>query len=231
MPTFDAPISTDDRNIARVMQQPLPLMLIFHRDDIRAPLDEALRKAAKAHAGDVLFVRMHVDDSRDTFLRYGEPPTPSLVALTNGDKRKVKTDAERITPADVDAHLAHLLQDAPLPQAQPTTQRAPAHPVTVTDSTFRQEVLKSKTPVLVDFWAAWCGPCHAIAPTVEQLATEHSGKLKVAKLDVDNNPTMARRYGVQSIPTFIIFENGQIAQRMSGANPVALRNLAKTYAR
>jgi thioredoxin 1 len=91
--------------------------------------------------------------------------------------------------------------------------------VEVTDSTFEQEVLRSAQPVLVDFWAVWCGPCKAIAPVVEELAGEYEGKLKVMKLDVDDNPRTAMAYGVQSIPTLLVFKNGQPAERIVGAVP------------
>jgi thioredoxin 1 len=89
----------------------------------------------------------------------------------------------------------------------------------VSDSTFEQEVLQSKEPVLVDFWAVWCGPCKAIAPIVEELAGDYEGKLKVMKLDVDNNPRTAVAYGVQSIPTLLVFKDGKPAERIIGAVP------------
>ena len=86
-------------------------------------------------------------------------------------------------------------------------------------------------PVLVDFWAAWCGPCRTIAPYVEQLAKEYDGKLKVVKLDVDANQVMSRRYNVSSIPTMIVFEGGQPAARIVGANPTALRQTVARFAK
>jgi thioredoxin 1 len=89
----------------------------------------------------------------------------------------------------------------------------------VTDSTFDQEVLRATQPVLVDFWATWCGPCRAVAPVVEELAGEYEGKLKVMKLDVDDNPRTATTYGVQSIPTLLIFKDGKPAERIIGAVP------------
>ena len=88
--------------------------------------------------------------------------------------------------------------------------------VTLTDQNFKSEVLQSKTPVLVDFWAEWCGPCKMVAPVVEKLAGEYSGKLKVGKLNVDDNSETPTQYGVQSIPTLIIFKDGQEANRMVG---------------
>jgi thioredoxin 1 len=89
----------------------------------------------------------------------------------------------------------------------------------VSDSTFEQEVLQSNQPVLVDFWAVWCGPCKAIAPIVEELAGDYEGKLKVMKLDVDDNPRTAVAYGVQSIPTLLVFKDGKPAERIVGAVP------------
>jgi thioredoxin 1 len=89
----------------------------------------------------------------------------------------------------------------------------------VTDSTFAQEVLHSTSPVLVDFWAGWCGPCKAIAPIVEGLAREYEGQLTVMTLDVDANPHTASTYRVQSIPTLLVFKDGKPAERIVGAVP------------
>ena len=91
--------------------------------------------------------------------------------------------------------------------------------VTLTSNNFQQEVLSSDQPVLVDFWAEWCGPCRAVAPTLDQLAEERHGKVRVAKLNIDEHQDLAVRYGVQSIPMFILFKNGQVADRMLGARP------------
>ena len=100
--------------------------------------------------------------------------------------------------------------------------------VTVTDGSFDTDVLQSGTPVLVDFWATWCGPCKMIAPVLEELAAEKAGELTVAKLDVDANPETMRNFGVQSIPTLILFKNGQAVKRLVGAKGKAalLRELA-----
>jgi thioredoxin 1 len=88
-----------------------------------------------------------------------------------------------------------------------------------TDSTFEEEVLKSDTPVLVDFWAEWCGPCRQIAPALEELANEYEGKLTVAKVNIDENPQVPTKYGVRGIPTLMIFQNGQVAATKVGALP------------
>ena len=93
--------------------------------------------------------------------------------------------------------------------------------VAVTDSTFQSEVLSSSQPVLVDFWATWCGPCRMVAPIVEEIANENNGKLKVAKVDVDANPQTAQQFGVMSIPTLIVFKGGQPVERLVGYMPKA----------
>jgi thioredoxin len=89
--------------------------------------------------------------------------------------------------------------------------------VTVSDDSFAEDVLKSSTPVLVDFWATWCGPCKMVAPVLEEIATEKAGRLTVAKLDVDSNPETARDFQVVSIPTMILFQNGEAVKRIVGA--------------
>ena len=89
----------------------------------------------------------------------------------------------------------------------------------VADATFETEVLKASEPVVVDFWAEWCGPCRLIAPALEEIAGTMGNKVKVVKLNVDENPQTAAKYGIQSIPTLMIFKNGQLASRQIGAAP------------
>jgi thioredoxin 1 len=91
--------------------------------------------------------------------------------------------------------------------------------VDVDMNSFEDQVLKADVPVLVDFWATWCGPCRQVAPVLEELAEEHDGRLRVAKLDVDHSQQLAMQYQVSSIPTFILFKDGQVADRMMGAMP------------
>ncbi|MGB3482744.1 MAG: thioredoxin [Mycobacterium sp.] len=100
--------------------------------------------------------------------------------------------------------------------------------VTVSDDSFAEDVLKSSTPVLVDFWATWCGPCKMVAPVLEEIASEKAGQLTVAKIDVDANPETARDFQVVSIPTMILFQNGEAVKRIVGAKGKAalLRELA-----
>ena len=95
-------------------------------------------------------------------------------------------------------------------------------PIELTDDTFDKEVLQENgVPVLVDFWAPWCGPCRIISPIVEDLAAQHAGKLKVAKMNVDDNPKTPSTYGIRGIPTLILFKEGQVADQIVGAVPKA----------
>ena len=93
------------------------------------------------------------------------------------------------------------------------------HPIEITDANFQQEVINSEVPVLIDFWAIWCGPCKMIAPFVEEIAKDYDGKIKVGKLDVDSNPQVSMNYGIRSIPTLLIFKGGKVVDQIIGAVP------------
>ncbi len=94
-----------------------------------------------------------------------------------------------------------------------------AEPISLTDDNFESEVLQAETPVLVDFWAAWCGPCRMVAPIVEELVGEYDGRAKICKLDVDSAQKTAQKYGIRSIPTLLIFNGGKVTEQVIGAVP------------
>jgi thioredoxin 1 len=103
--------------------------------------------------------------------------------------------------------------------ATPLTKESPMATVKVDNSNFQTEVLESAEPVVVDFWAEWCGPCKMIAPSLEEISTELAGKVKVAKLNIDENPELAAKFGVRSIPTLAMFKGGEVADIKVGAAP------------
>ena len=102
--------------------------------------------------------------------------------------------------------------------------------VQVTDASFKQDVLDSEVPVLVDFWAPWCGPCRMVAPVVDEIAQQYDGQIKVVKLNTDENPNVASQYGIRSIPTLMIFKGGQRVDMVVGAVPkTTLSNTLEKY--
>lgn len=108
---------------------------------------------------------------------------------------------------------------------------ASANVLTATDQGFESEVLKSNVPALVDFWAEWCGPCKALAPTIDELASEYSGKVKVFKLNVDENPQTPGQFHIRGIPTLLLFKGGQLVDQLVGAHPkAAIADMIKRHA-
>lgn len=218
MPVFDTPITTDDNSLKKVLGQSLPVLLyLYDRPD--PTLDSALNRVARENAGAMLVARVDVTGSAQTHADYGRPALPALLTLDEG---AVESRASAIRPQDVDEHVDFLLGNGP--KSLETAAEAEARtasggvPVAVSDSSFQADVLQSDVPVLVDFWAAWCGPCHMVAPTLERLAADYAGQIKVAKLNVDHNPATAQQYQAMSIPMLLMFKGGQPVGKLVGAH-------------
>ncbi|MEW6578067.1 MAG: thioredoxin [Chloroflexota bacterium] len=226
MPRFDTPITASDQTLERVLNAGFPVALVVWRDTPPdSSLNAAMREVARNEAGQLLVAKMDASQNPLIAARAGSP-LPALILFRDGVE---VGRAHSLTAAAFRAHVAHLLGRGPRPAVEDertslssTRAAAPAAPITVSDATFQREVLESRLPVLVDLWAPWCGPCHMIAPVVEKIARDYGSRLKVAKLNVDENPQTAMRYHVQGIPTLLLFKGGRVADRIVGAAPELL---------
>lgn len=218
---FDTPINTNDQSVERVLSAGLPVALVILGDSVSSDLDQSMNRLAKEYAGQLLVVKMSRQENPATVQRFGVNSTPTVVTLKKG---QTVSQAESITGNDLAQHIIYLLGKGAKPVSKQQQQTSSANgvsgaPLAVTDATFDREVLQASQPVLVDLWAPWCGPCRMINPIVKKLASEYAGRLRVVKVNVDENPALSNRFGVQSIPTMMIFRNGQVADRWSGALP------------
>jgi thioredoxin 1 len=251
---INSPIHTNERSIDRVLGAGLPVLLVFW-DRPCPPCDQlnpTLDRLAAAYAGRALIARVSARDEPGLARRYGVAELPGLIFVNGG--ATVARAAGAASEASLRAWLDHLTGGgarpplpggpsipldgaAPAPPQPSRTRDAgaaagpPGAPRTVSDATFDQVVGGSEQPVLVDFWAPWCGPCRAVAPAVERLAREFAGRAIVAKLNVDENPRTAQRFGISGIPALVIFRQGRVVERLVGAQPLpALRQALARHA-
>jgi thioredoxin 1 len=235
MHAFDTPITTSDQSIQRVLSTGLPVALVFLDGQITPELEEAMDHLAKLESGQLLMVKVQVKDNPETTHRYQVTGTPAVVTIRQG---QVLSKAETVSGNGLERQVAYLLGKGPEPQTYSSSHSDQASgasesfgnsPRAVSDATFESQVMENSHPVLVDFWAPWCGPCRMMEPILEKLAHEMEGRLNFAKVNVDQNPYISQRYGIQSIPTMMLVKDGQIIDRWIGALPeVAIRNKIST---
>jgi thioredoxin 1 len=223
---FDAPIHSSDQSFERVLAAGLPVAAVFSGRELAEDFDQTMRRLAREHAGKALLIRVRADENPRLTAEYRVERVPWVVTLRDGAPISSQPLADA---GALEAHFAHLLGEGPLPavtdrsagRAESRSSSAEMHrePLAVSDASFADDVLHSALPVLVDFWAPWCAPCRMVAPTVEKLAREEAARLRVAKLNVDENPVVAGQFGVTGIPTMILFQGGQVVDRWTGALP------------
>lgn len=237
----DPYITLTDETLENVLLGDKPVMILFtNGDNLRGDFRTAFASAAQEKKGGVIYARLDPDKNPRAAERFGIGDKPVLIGWYCGEEivrrpRPWGSDlplaVERIdqivkerSPQPVAQEETDLPKDEPVTQPQIVLDA----PVNVTDATFEAEVLGSDLPVLVDFWAAWCGPCRMVAPSLEKLAKEFAGQIKIAKVDVDANPGLSQVFRIQSIPNLMIVKNRTIIFNQPGALPEpVLRDLVQ----
>jgi thioredoxin 1 len=226
------PITLTDDTIDGILNGKKPALLIFSSGSVRGDFLTEFNKAA-AENDAIVFARINPDNAPNAAARFEVGQKAVMIAWANGE---VVARRGRPWGSDVPSAVATLqahVPAAPAEAVQPPTQAKETptvynKPVNVTDETFQNEVIDSDLPVLVDFWAEWCGPCRMVAPVLDKLAAEFEGKVKIAKVNVDENPGLSQTFQIRSIPNMMALKEKTIVFNQPGALPEpALRDLVQ----
>jgi thioredoxin 1 len=230
---IDSVIHTNQHSVDRVLNAGMPVVLVFWKNEAKPSpqIETLLNQLAQQHAGKLLIAKVDAQAEQSLGQRFGVQQLPAFVFVKQGKTEGALSG--NVQPNDVRAWITYLVEGGARPAVQTSATTQHDHggngkPVTLTDANF-QQVIGGPGPVLVDFWAPWCGPCRMVAPAVEQLAREYQGRAVVGKLNVDENPRTAERYQIMSIPALYIFKNGQVVDQLVGAQPAQV--LQQRFAR
>jgi thioredoxin 1 len=233
-PVFDTPITTNDLSLDRLLAVRMPILLFFFNTPLQNGLEQQLKKTAGEFAGQLLVAKISKKENPEAARRYQISNTPAAIGFKDG---QMISKTEGISAPALHEYALYLTGKGPKPVQEtgpsknpesyrtppngqdPSRRAGPSAPQAVTDYNFDKEVMQSSIPVLVDFWAPWCGPCRMTEPILNKLAQEMQGRLLVAKVNVDENPKLAGRFGIQSIPTMMVVKDGNIIDRWMGALP------------